>query len=639
MQDTSGHDHPDEKTPLRAGSVWKISRATSSGTFASGRACAVRTTSHIGQIWLRLFQGIVMTSSRGVRGSIPVAEQRPTTIAGHEGIDAAVAAVAAGAGPWAATGPGERARLCERMINDTLAVAGRWVADAVAAKRLPGNPAGEAEEWSAVWLVVRNLRALRDSLHDLATVGRPQLPGQPAPDSQGRLRVPVYPVSRYDRMTFAGGTAWVVLQPSVALPDLTDRQAWAYRGPAAAASVAAVLGAGNHAGLGPHDVLYKLFVEGRVAVLKANPVNDYMVPHWKRALAAVIERGALRIISGGSADGAYLVSRPQVDEVHLTGSDKTFEAVVFGAGPDAAARRAIGAPVLGKPVTGELGNVSPVIIVPGRWRRAELEYQARHIATTLVNNAGFNCVTPRVLVTAARWPQRKALLDELARVLDGMPMRYAYYPGAADRHAMFTAAHPHAQQLGRPGPDGSLPWTILSGLDPDERDDVCFTTEAFCSVVAETALPAADPAEFLDQATQFANDTLWGTLAATVLVDPRTRRDPDVAQALARSVTRLRYGTVAVNVLAVGIPTATWGGYPDQPDTDIQSGRGVIANTLMLPDPEKTIVSAPFRTRPTPAWFATQPAVLPVFQALPSFEAAPTIPKLARLMRTTLRRT
>jgi acyl-CoA reductase-like NAD-dependent aldehyde dehydrogenase len=580
-----------------------------------------------------------MTTSGAVRGSIPVPEQRATVIAGHEGIDAAVAAVTAGAGPWAATGPAERARLCERMIGDTLAAGDGWVADAVAAKRLAGNPAGEAEEWSALWLIIRDLRLLRDALRDIAVVGRPRLPGRPLPGPQGRLRVPVYPLSAYDRVTFPA-TAWVLLQPHVSAQDLAERQAWAYRSPAPRAPVAAVLGAGNYAGLGPRDVLYKLFVEGDVAVLKANPVNDYLVPHWQRALAALTERGALRIVTGGSADGAYLVSHPQVDEVHMTGSDKTFEAVVFGPGPEGAARKAAGAPLLSKPVTGELGNVSPVIVVPGRWRRDELAYQARHLATMLVNNAGFNCLTPRVLITPAPWPQRQALLDELARVLGQMPMRHAYYPGATRRHTAFAAAHPRAQQLGRPGPDGSLPWTIVSGLDPDERDDICFTTEAFCSLMAETALPAADPAQFLDQAVRFANDTLWGTLSATVLIDPRTRRDPAVARALARAVAQLRYGTVAVNVwhaFSFLTTSATWGGYPGHPDTDIQSGRGVVGNTLMLPDPEKTVISAPFRARPTPVWFATQPGMLPAFRALPAFEAAPTIPKLAGLMRSALR--
>ena len=406
-----------------------------------------------------------MTRTGAVRGSIPIPEQRAKMTTGHEGIDAAVAAVAAGAGPWAATGPAERARLLDRMIGDTLAAGRQWVADAVAAKGLAGNPAGEAEEWSAIWLIVRNLRLLRDALDDVAVAGRPRLPGRPVPGPAGRLRVPVYPLSAFDRVMFPVA-AWVWLQPHVSGQDLEERQAWAYRSPARRAPLVAILGAGNYAGLGPRDVLYKLFVENRVAVLKANPVNDYLVPHWQRAFAALIERGALRVVAGGSADGAYLVGHRQVDEVHLTGSDKTFEAVVFGPGPDGIRRKAAGTPLLGKPVTGELGNVSPVIVVPGRWRHDEISYHARHIATMLVNNAGFNCLTPRVLITAAQWPQRQALLDELARVLDLMPVRHAYYPGAAGRHDAFVAAHPDARLLGGPGPEGSLPWTLLSGVDP-----------------------------------------------------------------------------------------------------------------------------------------------------------------------------
>ena len=41
-----------------------------------------------------------------------------------------------------------------------------------------------------------------------------------------------------------------------------------------------------------------------------------------------------------------------------------------------------------------------------------------------------------------------------------------------------------------------------------------FTTEAFCSLFAETALDAASPAEFVDRAVDFANDGIWGTLGA-----------------------------------------------------------------------------------------------------------------------------
>ena len=58
---------------------------------------------------------------------------------------------------------------------------------------------------------------------------------------------------------------------------------------AARARVALVLGAGNVASIGPLDVVHKLFVEGQVALLKLNPVNEYLGPFFEEAFADLIE--------------------------------------------------------------------------------------------------------------------------------------------------------------------------------------------------------------------------------------------------------------------------------------------------------------------------------------------------------------
>ena len=197
------------------------------------------------------------------------------------------------------------------------------------------------------------------------------------------------------------------MQPGVSRESLTFGQARAYADPTAHAGTALVLAAGNVAWLGPRDVVSKLFVEGKTVVMKANPVNDYLVPHWRRALAPLIDAGVLTIVEGGAAVGQFLTEHARIDEVHITGSDKTYDAVVFGTGPDGARRKAADDPALTKPVTAELGNVSPVIVVPGRWSIAELRHQAEHVATMLVNNAGFNCISARVVVTHAAWPRAR----------------------------------------------------------------------------------------------------------------------------------------------------------------------------------------------------------------------------------------
>ena len=120
----------------------------------------------------------------------------------------------------------------------------------------------------------------------------------------------------------------------------------------------------------------------------------------------------LAVVYGGATEGSYLCNHPGIEEIHITGSDKTFDAIVFGAGSEGIKRKAEGSPLLTKRVTGELGNVSPVIVVPGPWKPDDLIYQAEHIDTMLTNNAGFNCNATRVIIQDASWPLRSQLLEE-----------------------------------------------------------------------------------------------------------------------------------------------------------------------------------------------------------------------------------
>jgi acyl-CoA reductase-like NAD-dependent aldehyde dehydrogenase len=571
---------------------------------------------------------------RGAPASTPPS---PVAEADRGALDAAVAAVADSRARWARTSAGERAALLDRVVADTLATGEDWNVDACRAKGIaPGTPPA-GEEWQNFALVVRNARLLRDSLRDIERDGRPSLPAPPAAGPDGRVVVPVFPPSAYDRALFAGTRAEVWMPAGLSAAEVVAQQAWAYREPRPEPVVGLVLGAGNVSSMAPRDVLYGMFVENRVAVLKCNPVNDYLAPHWERSFRALVDAGFLRIVTGDSSVGAYLVNHPDIGHVHMTGSDKTFESIVFGPGPEGAERKARGERLLQVPVTAELGNVSPVVIVPDRWSSADLRYQAEHVATMLAANAGFNCIASRVIVTEAAWPQRNEFLGELERALAALPPRLAYYPGAAERHAAFLERHPDARQLGAAG-DGTLPWTLVRGTDPADAGDPCFTTEAFCSLMAETALPGGSPADFLDRAVAFCNETLWGTLGATVIV--KDQRDAELADAVERAVRDLRYGSVGVNIWSAAsfaLTTPSWGAYPGHGDDDIQSGRGTVANTFMLRDPEKSVVRGPFRTRPRPAWFAGHKGSARTGRALAHYEANPSPGTLTRTFAAALR--
>jgi acyl-CoA reductase-like NAD-dependent aldehyde dehydrogenase len=555
-------------------------------------------------------------------------------------LDGAVREVAANALQWASVSPKERAELLARVSADTYRVAEAWNAAACAAKGLDTRGADGGEEiFSGVGTFLRMCDAFRTSLLDIASRGRPQYPGPVLSKPGERIAIQVVPANTFDKILYSGTTAEVWMQPGVTEADVQATQAETYHNPVAHAGVSLVLGAGNVASLGPRDVLTKLFVEGKVVVLKANPVNDYLVPYWEQAMSALIERGFLRIVRGGAAVGTFLTHHELIEDIHVTGSDKTHDAIVFGVGEEGARRKAANEPLITKPVSCELGNVSPVVIVPGQWSDKEIAYQARHVATMIVNNAGFNCLTPRVIVTHAGWAQREQFFRELEAVFAAIPTRRAYYPGAKERAAAFLAEHPSAHQIGDGGGD-KMPWTIIRDVNPNNASDICLNVEAFCALTSETALEAPSVVDFVQRAVEFCNDTVWGTLSMTVICDPRTLKDPLIGPAVENAIADLRYGSIGVNLwhaMSFAFASTVWGAYPGHHITDIQSGSGFVGNSYMFASPQKSVVRGPFVAKPAPAWFATNAHAGVVMRKLLAFQAKPSWARLPGVLLAALK--
>ncbi|NBQ89296.1 MAG: aldehyde dehydrogenase, partial [Betaproteobacteria bacterium] len=96
-----------------------------------------------------------------------------------------------------------------------------------------------------------------------------------------------------------------------------------------------------------------------------------------------------------------------------------------------------------------------------------------------------------------------------------MPPRNAYYPGAEERYRTLTRGR-SIESFGEAG-RGQLPWTLITGLDP-RKDEPQFATEPFCGVLSVVEFDTGDPAAFLTEAAAFANDRLWGTLNACIVL-------------------------------------------------------------------------------------------------------------------------
>jgi len=259
--------------------------------------------------------------------------------------------------------------------------------------------------------------------------------------------------------------------------------------------------------------------------------------------------------------------------------------------------------------------------------------QAEHVATQMVQNGGFNCVAAKVVVVHEGWPQRAAFLDALRAVLRALPGRPAYYPGASERWARFTAAHPGFEVLGT-ARAGEVAPTLLPDLDPTDRAALAFREESFCAVAGVVALPGRDAADFLARAVAFVNGTLEGTLACCVLVDRATERA--LGPALDRAVADLRYGTVGVNVwpgVAFGSVATPFGAYPGHTLADVGSGIGRVHDSFLLGPTEKSVVRGPFRAAMRPPAFVTHPRGQRVGEALVELEAGGTVGALLRVVR------
>jgi aldehyde dehydrogenase (NAD(P)+) len=536
-------------------------------------------------------------------GPQTIVEPAPTT---QPQLDTVVSRLKEGARKFVGLSLDQRVELAGAMQAGYLRMARASVEAACAAKGIPLGSALEGEEWTlGPWSVVRHLRLIRESLLAIKRTGNTRV-GKLGRTADQRLTVQVFPGNSIDSLLFQGVRVDVHLQAGVTEEEMENSRAHFYKMADHEGRVVLVLGGGNVNGIPSMDVLTKMFNEGKACILKMNPVNAYLGPFLEQAFAQAIRQNYLAIVYGGSQEGAYLARHPDVDEVHLTGSDRTFDHIVWGPpGPEREARKAQGQPYLQKTVTAELGNVSPVLVMPGPYTPKQLLYQAEDVAAGLTFNAAFDCNANKILILPKGWPQREAFLSALEQALSKATPRKAYYPGAHERWRLYTTDRHSARHFGMES-DDVLPWTLVRDLDSSDREERAFSSESFCPILFETQIGSADPVEYLDKAVTFANDRLWGTLSAGLVVHPKTMKDAVLAGSVERAIANLRYGAVCVNAWAgylFAFVTPPWGAHPSSSLNDIQSGIGWVHNTPMLEGIEKAVLRHPLTAMPKPTYF------------------------------------
>lgn len=511
--------------------------------------------------------------------------------------------LAAGARRLADGDPASRAALAERVARSVVAAAGAWAEVAAGIKRAAAEGAALAEEIATgplgtARLALLHARAWRDIARDgVPRAARaPRLLHAERGPREAWVAVDVLPGAcpagtLHDEAIFAG------LRATVRCHDPGGVAAFAgvWRTEAEtrprSGGVAAVLGAGNVTGLGPADVLAQVFGAGRAALLKLHPLHAPLVSVLGEALAPLCDEGLLRIVVGDAGTAREAVNAPATTHVHLTGGRRAFDRIVWG---DADPRDPASRPVLEKPITCELGNVTPWFVLPGRYPRRVLEFQADQVAASIANNTSFNCIATKAVVTCRSWEQRGEFMERVRRRLASVPPRPGWFPGSAADWA---------EASGRSAPhDGTLPWVVETAADAAEQERL-LGREWFVPVACEVPIDGDDVEGFCGAALAFSH-RLPGSLAASVTVPPRL---PSAARVQVESfIDHLAFGTVAVNTwsaLGYALGVVPWGGFPGATLRDPRSGIGFVHDPLLLPLVRNSVVRAPARIPLTLAWF------------------------------------
>ncbi|NBT14076.1 MAG: hypothetical protein EBS56_10955, partial [Planctomycetia bacterium] len=377
-------------------------------------------------------------------------------------VERQIGVLAAGAAAWAGRSATDRAALALRTAQAVTATADAWIDAAVGIKQ--SAAAGVRAEETATGPLV-TLRLLLITARALADIGRTGLPRMPRPPrvvhagdaTASRIAVDVLPGfaprgGLYDATIFGGHQATVrcVNPGSLGAFERSWRAEAEER--SRAGGVALVLGAGNVTGLAPADCVNQIFEHGRAVFLKLHPLHAPLRMLFERAFQPLVEAGMLAIVAGGVEVAKAAIASPGLEHVHLTGGRAAFDALVWG-GPG---KREV--PSLAQSITCELGNVTPWIVVPGRYTPRQLAFQADVIAASIANNTSFNCIATKAVLTCRSWEQREEFAVLIARRLAALPARASWYPGAAAAWGEVTGRQLPA--------DGSLPAVFRPGLDP-----------------------------------------------------------------------------------------------------------------------------------------------------------------------------
>ena len=443
----------------------------------------------------------------------------------------------------------------------------------------------------------------------------------------------VFPTKTIEKLLFPFLEGEVRFGKNLSFEQINEFRGFANRFKNNKSKITLILGAGNVSSIPVLDALFHMIAYKSVIYMKLNPVNDYLLPIFTQVFEPFISRGYMIITEGDMEASKYLAQHEGFHHTHLTGSNFTYENIVYGKILNDKERSVKTLPKVNKkPITTELGNVTPIIVHPGNWSRSEIKHQAKKIVTAKLNNSGFNCIAAQVIVLPKDWKHTQKLKDDILFYLKKVGDTTSYYPGASENldQLLETENYEQINNLSCNTP------FLVSDLDLEKE---YANKEVWSTALYFKEIPYTSNENFCSNSIEYVNNELWGNLGVTVLIKNHKKKTNQ--SILNDYVENLKYGTVAINewsALGFVIPTLPWGGYPGNKDNDIQSGQGYVHNSLLFESPQKGVVYSRFRLSPIidPPWFVTNKKAHRIFKNLTYYQATKSKINLVKLIFSTL---
>jgi hypothetical protein len=443
----------------------------------------------------------------------------------------------------------------------------------------------------------------------------------------------VFPTKNIEKLLFPFLEGEIRFGKNLNFDQINEYRGFANRFENNKPKITLVLGAGNVSSIPVLDALFHMIAHKSVIYIKLNPVNDYLLPIFLQIFEPFISRGFMVVTEGDMEASKYLTEHDGFHQIHLTGSNYTYENIVYGRTLTDKERSLKTLPKINKkPITTELGNVTPIIIHPGNWTRSEIRHQAKKIVTAKLNNSGFNCIAAQVIVLPKNWKHSEKLKNEIKLYLKKVGDTTSYYPGASENLEDLIKSENYEQINNL---SCSTPF-LVSELDLEKEYG---NKEVWSTALFFHELPYTSYENFCSKAIDYVNNDLWGNLGVSVLIKNYKKKTNQ--EIMNTYVEELNYGTVAINewsALGFVIPTLPWGGFPGNKDNDIQSGQGYVHNAMLFESPQKGIIYSKFKLAPfiDPPWFVTNKRAHRIFKNLTYYQATKSKINLIKLIFSTL---